>query len=212
MSAVLQTTTTRDALVKEIRDQILGGVLKPGEPLTETAIAATFGVARPTVRSALQVLESRHLAEHSQGRSLIVPMLDSDDVRDLFLVRTPLELEGVRVIVEKGLRLDEAERFLETMEQLPPDASWAQRVEVHTAFHIAIIDAIGSRRLSRIYVSLQDEMQLCLAQLQKSYPNPQDLTDEHRLLLDEIRSADLNRAQTEMRQHLERAVANFETA
>ena len=98
------------------------------------------------------------------------------------------------------------------MEQLPPDASWAQRVEVHTAFHIAIIDAIGSRRLSRIYVSLQDEMQLCLAQLQKSYPNPQDLTDEHRLLLDEIRSADLNRAQTEMRQHLERAVANFETA
>lgn len=208
----LQTTTTRDALVAEIRGQILGGVLKPGEPLTETGLAATFGVARPTVRSALQVLASRHLAQQVQGRSHIVPVLGRDDVRDLYFVRLPLELEGVRAIVERNLSLDAAERYLEKMEQLPMGASWAERVEVHTAFHVAIIDAVGSERLSRIYSTLQDEMQLCLAQIQKSYPNPADLAREHRTLLDELRSNDLNRAQSEMRRHLERAVKNFEAA
>jgi DNA-binding GntR family transcriptional regulator len=211
MSPALQTTTTRDALVAEIRAQILGGALKPGTPLTETGLAAMFDVARPTVRSALQVLTSRHLAQQSQGRSLVVPVLDHEDVRDLYFVRVPLELEGVRVIVENGIALDEAEQYLEKMEQMPDDASWADRVEVHTAFHVAIVDAVGSQRLSRIYSTLQDEMQLCLAQIQQSYPNPQDLAREHRKLLDEIQSADLDRAQSEMRRHLARAVENYET-
>ncbi|WP_037189017.1 GntR family transcriptional regulator [Rhodococcus sp. 114MFTsu3.1] len=211
MSVSLQITSTRDALVAEIRNQILGGDLRPGEPLTETALAARFGVARPTVRSALQVLVGRHLAEQSQGRSLIVPQFDNSDVEDLYFVRGPLEMEGIRVIIENSYPLDEAERCLGLMESMPDDASWGVRVETHTAFHVALIDAAGSARLSRIYASLQDEMQLCLAQLQRWYPNPQDLATEHRLLLDDIRSGDVARATDTMRRHLAQAVANFES-
>ena len=212
MSVVLHTTSARDALVGAIRNQILSGALKPGTPLVETSLAATFGVARPTVRSALQVLVSRHLAQQSQGRSLIVPELDRDDVCDVYFVRLPLELESVRTIVEKGIALDAAERQLQRLEQMARETTWAERVEVHTAFHVAIVDAVGSERLSRIYSTLQEELQLCLAQLQSSYPNPQDLAREHRTLLMEIQSGDLDRAQAEMRRHLARAVENFEAA
>lgn len=206
MSIALQTTTTRDALVAEIRKQILSGELAPGTPLTESGLATKFGVARPTVRSALQVLISRHLAQQAGGRSLIVPVLTEADVLDLFFVRIPLELEAVRSIVENSLSLDAAEKSLHGLEALPRDASWGERVEAHTAFHIALIDAAGSPRLSRIYPAMQEEMQLCLAQLHASYPGPQDLAREHRALLKAIRSGNLDRALTEMRAHLERAV------
>ncbi|WP_245574105.1 GntR family transcriptional regulator [Amycolatopsis nigrescens] len=202
----LQTTSTRDALVAEVRKQILSGELTPGEPLTENGLAATFGVARPTVRSALQVLVGRHLVRQSGGRSLIVPVLTEDDVRDLFFVRTPLELEAVRRIVEDGISPTTAERALVTLESLPGDASWADRVDAHTTFHVALVDSVGSTRLSRIYPALQEEMQLCLAQLRASYPGSQDLAEEHRELLSAIRSGDLDRATTTMRTHLERAV------
>src|SRR5437899_11608935 len=94
--------STRDALVAEVRRQILSGELRPGAPLTETALAAAFGVARPTVRSALQVLERLHLAQQSPGRSLVVPLLTATDVRDLLFVRTPRELEAVRGLVDQG--------------------------------------------------------------------------------------------------------------
>ncbi|SNT35675.1 GntR family transcriptional regulator [Rhodococcoides kyotonense] len=211
MSVSLQITSTRDALVAEIRNQILSGELRPGEPLTETALAARFGVARPTVRSALQVLVGRHLAEQSHGRSLIVPQFDNGDVEDLYFVRIPLEMQGIRAIIENSRPLNEAEHCLKLMEAMPDDASWGVRVETHTAFHVALIDSVGSTRLSRIYASLQDEMQLCLAQLQRWYPNPQDLATEHRLLLDEILSGDIERAQAEMQRHLARAVSNFES-
>lgn len=206
MSNALQTMTTRDALVAEIRKQILSGELAPGEPLTESGLATKFAVARPTVRSALQVLISRHLAHQVGGRSPIVPALTEADVLDLFFVRTPLELEAVRSIVEHDLPLGPAEQSLRELEALPRDASWGDRVDAHTTFHIALIDAAGSPRLSRIYPAVQEEMQLCLAQLHASYPGSQDLAREHRALLEAIQSGNLDQALAEMRAHLDRAV------
>jgi DNA-binding GntR family transcriptional regulator len=209
VAVTLQTTSTRDALVAEVRKQILSGELRPGTTLTENALATAFGVARPTVRSALQVLVGRNLVQQSTGRSLTVPELTEADVRDLFFVRTPLELEAVRVIVEDGSSLTEAEQCLAAMEALPADAAWGEQVETHTAFHLALVDAAGSTRLSRIYPAMQEEMQLCLAQLRSSYPGPQDLAQEHRALLDAIRSGDVERARTEMRDHLGRALRSL---
>ncbi|HEY0808332.1 MAG TPA: GntR family transcriptional regulator [Pseudonocardiaceae bacterium] len=203
---ILKTMTARDALVDEVRRRILSGELRPGETLTEAALASAFGVARPTVRSALQILVSRHLVRPSDGRSLVVPVLTEADVRDLYLVRTPLELTAVRMIVHNGLSVDAAERRLAA---LPVDAGWADLVEAHTAFHVALVDAVGSARLSRIYLTLQEEMRLCLAQLRSSYPGPHDLAAEHRDLLSAIKSGDVDRACDEMREHLERAVRNF---
>jgi DNA-binding GntR family transcriptional regulator len=131
------------------------------------------------------------------------------DVRDLFFVRTPLELAAVRTIVERKLPLDDAERALVSMESLPEDAGWGDRVEAHTAFHIALIDTAGSARLSRIYPAMQEEMQLCLAQLHSSYPGPHDLAEQHRALLKAVQSGDVQQAETEMRDHLNRALADL---
>lgn len=209
MSSALHTVTTRDALVAEVRKRILSGELVAGDPLTENGLAAQFKVARPTVRSALQVLASRHLAQQTGRRSLTVPVLTEADVRDLFFVRAPLELEAVRVLVDNEHSLDKAEQALRALESLPHDASWGDRVEAHTAFHIALIDATGSTRLSRVYPAMQEEMQLCLAQLHDSYPGPQDLAHEHRELFEAIRSGSRDRALAEMRAHLDRALHDF---
>lgn len=202
---VLQTTNTRDALVAEVRRRILGGELEPGTPLTEQGLATTFGVARPTVRSALQELVARHLVERSGGRSLRVPVLTDDDVRDLFTVRLPLELLAVRLIVGGRRSLAAASEALAALESLPASAGWHERVEAHTAFHLALVDAAGSTRLSRIYPPLQEEMRLCLARLRGSYPDPAALAAEHRRLLEAIASGNPASAEAEMRDHLERA-------
>jgi DNA-binding GntR family transcriptional regulator len=209
VGVILQVTSTRDALVAEVRKQILSGELSPGAPLTEHGLAAAFGVARPTVRSALQVLVGRHLVQQAGGRSLRVPELTEADVRDLFFVRSPLELEAVRVIIESGASLAGAEERLAELEALAADAGWAQRVEAHTAFHIALIDCAGSARLSRLYPAMQEEMQLCLAQLRSAYPGAQDLAREHRVLLDAVASGDVGAARAEMGAHLGRALSGL---
>lgn len=206
---VLQTTNTRDALVAEVRRRILSGELEPGTPLTEQGLATTFAVARPTVRSALQELVARHLVERSAGRSLRVPLLTGDDVRDLFTVRLPLEITAARLITEGRLSLDGASAALAVLEALPASAGWSERVEAHTAFHLALVEAAGSPRLSRIYPPLQEEMQLCLARLRGSYPDPGELAVEHRRLLEAVASGDPALAEAELRDHLDRALTGL---
>ncbi|SFW82779.1 GntR family transcriptional regulator [Amycolatopsis australiensis] len=202
---VLQTTNTRDALVAEVRHRILSGELEPGRPLTEQGLATTFGVARPTVRSALQELVARHLVERAGGRSLRVPVLTDDDVRDLFTVRLPLELTAARLIISQGRPLAGASAALAALEALPPEAGWSERVAAHTEFHLALVAAAGSTRLNRIYPPLQEEMQLCLARLRGSYPDPAELAVEHRRLLTAIASGNPASAEAELRDHLARA-------
>ncbi len=206
MSSALQTTTTRDALVAEIRKRILSGELAAGEPLTESGLAAKFKVARPTVRSALQVLASRHLAQQVGGRSLSVPVLGEADVRDLFFARTPVELEAVREIVENDRCLDGGGVIVARPGIPSPRREFGGAASTPTAFHIALVDAVGSTRLSRLYPAIQDEMQLGMAQLHASYPDPQDLAQEHRELLRAVQSGNLDRALAKMRTHLERAL------
>lgn len=128
-------------------------------------------------------------------------MFTEADGRDLYFVRTPLELGVLRCIVENDLPLDSAELSLRALEALPHDASWGDRLEARTGFHIVLINAAGNARLLRLYLAMQEEKQLCLAQLYASYPGPRDLAREDRLLLEAIQSD--ARAQAEMRAHLE---------
>jgi DNA-binding GntR family transcriptional regulator len=203
--SILQVTSTTDALVAELRAQILGGQLRPGEAIPEIALAQQYGVARPTVRAALQTLVTRGLLVREHGRSARVPVLSVADVDDLYFMRTPLELLAVTTLAERGIDDAAAERMLARLAAMGPQASWAERVQAHTEFHIALVDAVGSPRLSRLYAVVHEEMQLCLAQLQSSYPGPTALLDEHRQLLDAVRSGEPEQARTEMVDHMRRA-------
>lgn len=203
--SVLRVTSTTDALVAELRERILGGELRPGEPIPEIALAEKYRVARPTVRAALQSLVARGLLVRDHGRSARVPVLTVDDVDDLFFMREPLELHVVTTLARRGLPAADAERLLAGLASMRPDASWADRVEAHTDFHVGLVDAVGSPRLSRAYAGVHEEMQLCLAQLQSTYPGPTALLDLHRQLLDAIRTGDPEQARQEMIDHMKGA-------
>lgn len=205
----LRTTSTRDALVAELRRRILSADLAPGTALTEVGLAEEYGVARPTVRSALQELSGLRLVRHGEARSPTVPALTEADARDLLFVREPLELAAVTEIATRRLPVPEPRRRLDELAALPAQASWADRVSAHTRFHQALVDAAGSVRLTRMYPPLQDEMQLCLAQLHPAYPDPAALAAEHRVLLDAVSSGDPERARRSMHDHLVAAVDAF---
>jgi DNA-binding FadR family transcriptional regulator len=55
-------------IAEEIRDQILSGKLKPGDAMpTAAALTATYGVAPPTMRAALRLLEAEGLLRVHRG-------------------------------------------------------------------------------------------------------------------------------------------------
>jgi len=66
-------------LADDLRTRILGGEFGPGDKLpSETDLAAAYGVARVTVRTALQLLQSRGLAYTRHGSGTYVAPISGD--------------------------------------------------------------------------------------------------------------------------------------
>jgi DNA-binding GntR family transcriptional regulator len=97
--------STQEAVVVSLRARILDGKIEPGVRLPELELAAELGVARPTVRAAIQTLCHEGLLVREPNRSAHIPVLTRDEILDLFSVRIPLECLVVRAVLERGAPL-----------------------------------------------------------------------------------------------------------
>ncbi len=201
--------STTEAVVASLRGQILDGAIKPGARLPELELAADYGVARPTVRAAIQTLCHEGLLVREPNRSAQVPTLTRETVLDLFSVRIPLECLIVRQAIERGASLDGVRASIARLESLTDDAGWSGVVDADLAFHSALAASVGSPRLERLYASLTGEIELCIAQLRPAWITPANLAAEHRAVLDVIEGGSVPDAEARMTAHLERAVRDL---
>jgi DNA-binding GntR family transcriptional regulator len=205
----VQPISTTEAVVASLRARILDGKIEPGVRLPELELAMEFGVARPTVRAAIQTLCHEGLLVRERNRSAHIPVLTRDDILDLFSVRIPLECLVVRAVLERGASLAPAREAMAVMEALPDDAGWHQVVAADGGFHHALVEAVGSPRLERLYGALSGEIRLCVAQLRPSWASPSAIGREHHEVLDVLESGDVRAAEARMTAHLERAVRDL---
>ena len=205
----VQPISTTEAVVASLRARILDGRIEPGVRLPEVELAVEFGVARPTVRAAIQTLCHEGLLVRERNRSAHTPVLTRDDILDLFSVRIPLECLVVRAVLERGASLTPAREAMAEMEALPDDAGWHQVVAADGAFHHALVHAVGSPRLERLYGSLSGEIRLCVAQLRPSWASPSAIGHEHHEVLDVLETGDVKAAEARMTAHLQRAVRDL---
>src|SRR5439155_238090 len=84
-----------------LREAILGGTLAPGERLPEVALARKLRTSRSPVREALRQLASEGLVKMVPGRGATVTRPDPALIREIFLVRNPLEATGARLAAEQ---------------------------------------------------------------------------------------------------------------
>jgi DNA-binding GntR family transcriptional regulator len=201
--------STTEAVVVSLREKILDGAIEPGHPLPEADLTREFGVARPTVRAALQTLCHEGLLQRERNRSAFVPRLTPADVRDLFSVRIPIECLIVREVLSKAAPLGEVHAAIGHLSALTPHSHWSEVVDADLGFHHALARAVGSPRLERLYLSMSGEIRLCIAQLRPSWQSPTHMSDEHRELLAVIEGGDVEAAEARMTAHLERAVRDL---
>lgn len=198
--------STTEAVVVSLREKILDGAIEPGQPLPEADLTREFGVARPTVRAAIQTLCHEGLLKRERNRSAFVPLLSREEVLDLFSVRIPIECLIVRELLTRGGSLDEVHAALGPLTELRTDSPWSAVVDADMGFHGALARASGSPRLERLYLSMSGEIRLCIAQLRPSWASPAALGAEHRDLLAVIERGDVAEAEARMTAHLDRAV------
>jgi DNA-binding GntR family transcriptional regulator len=208
----LATVSTVQAAANTLREQILDGHIEPGARLRETEFAERLGIARHSFRAATQILITEGLLVREPNRGVHVPVLEPNDLIDVFQLRTALELEAVRLVMAAGEIPEEAEESVRVLSGISDDAPWRSVVEPDMSFHRAIIDAAGSPRLARAYSSVQSEILLCLVQLRPYYHRPAEVAAEHVELIAAIRGGDVSEAEELFRVHLAEAADNLTKA
>jgi DNA-binding GntR family transcriptional regulator len=172
MSA-LPTVSAVEALVGVLRDRILDGELAPGERLREHDLAGRYGVARHTLRAALQRLAGEGLVRIERNRGATVAHLDAEELRGLFELRTALEVEAAHLALRRhGGRLpapvhEAAARLSSTARRR--GVRWADVGAAHDAVHRAVVEASGSARLAAAHAALAGELRLFVTQLRPTW-------------------------------------------
>jgi DNA-binding GntR family transcriptional regulator len=92
-----------------LRDAIVSGEMRPGQPLIETELAAQLGVSRAPLREAMQILVQDGLVEMIPYRGAIVRNLTRTDIEELYSFRSVLEQFAIRRIMGNGAAAADAE-------------------------------------------------------------------------------------------------------
>ena len=191
---------------KLIRQAILTGKLRPGEPLREEALSRDFRLSRTPVREALRVLQTEGLITTVPYQGSKVREHTLADLEDTYTLRAVLEGHAARLAAERIREhdLELLEGSCERFEALgdPNEDNVELLVEENQLFHTVVLEAAQNERL-RDMVRTVIELPL----VYKSYvwfsPEQKRLSEHsHRQLAGALRSRDVDRAEIIMKLHV----------
>ncbi|MFF0341867.1 GntR family transcriptional regulator [Kribbella sp. NPDC004875] len=202
----LEPSSLTDALYASVRKRIVNGEIPQGEKLTEVRLATEYNVARPTAKAALERLTALGLLRRTAHKTAVVPVLDSDEIRDLFFSRMTIEKAAVSALAATGAVPADAARAQVAIEYAARDHVFENQVEADIAFHTALVAAVGSRRLTRMHELIIGEVHLTMGQYQAHRKAaPSTVAEEHAAILKAIEDGDPASAADHLAYHLEQA-------
>lgn len=195
-----------ERVTRLLRDQIVDGVRAPGSRLVERELAASLDVSRVPVREALQTLASEGLVTPRPRSWAVVRTFTDRDLLDLVEVRSAIEVLTVRLAAERRTaeQLDAAAAALdrEAGGARDGDATTARRAAAD--FHEAVSAMAGNAVLDEISALTASRMRWMLGQ----HDDLGVMVSEHAVLLDAIRSGDVEEADRLTRDHLRSSLAS----
>jgi DNA-binding GntR family transcriptional regulator len=85
----------KDRVVAALREAIVSGGMRPGDPLVETRVARQLGVGQPLIREALMELEHQGFVQRVPYRGTSVTKLGPEEIEQIQGLR--IELEALAV-------------------------------------------------------------------------------------------------------------------
>lgn len=191
-------------MVREMELDIVLGRLHPRERLMEAALAKRFGASRPVARDALVELERRGLVVRTPNVGATVVDLTPSEVRDIYDVRTLLELAAIDQI------------------PMPAPADAIEALEAIQSEHEAAARAMDLRTVFIANIRFHTQLfglcgNLCLVETieelaRRSYPvrsysygEPTQLqaaVDAHWAMIRSLAESDRDRLRAQSRDHL----------
>ncbi|MFR9730713.1 GntR family transcriptional regulator [Saccharopolyspora sp. MS10] len=196
----------RARVLHELREAIIRGEHPPGSPLSEGALAETYGTSRTPIREAVQQLQSEGLVEVVPRVGTFVREPSRRELGELFQLKAVLEGLGVQLLAQRGhvAELDLLRDNLDESERAVTSGDVERYAALVHDFHGLIVQGADNTRLSEHYQMLMNQLayhRIVMTTLR--HPGRLDISlQEHRTVLDRIVAKDPFGAEQSMRDHV----------
>ena len=195
-----------------LRELILTGELLPGAPIVETSLASQFGVSRGPLREAIRQLVEEGLLTQIPFTGTHVIELTAEAVREIYSLRTALEIFAFELIWERrdrAFRDELAARQAALIAAIDEGCEMeCIRRELH--LHSLVFETTGHELLLNVWRGLRGRLQLYWASNHLAHGRRGPKRDGHDPYLEAALGADLERMRGEIRDHMQRGAAATE--
>jgi DNA-binding GntR family transcriptional regulator len=196
--------TRADRIAFSVLRAIADQRLAPGTRLSEGDLAKVFDVSRTIVRQALTRLAAQGLVGVRAKKGWFIIEPGNDEIRDTFAARRLVEGALLRAFVPVATapQLRALEQHLRRQRDAIAGDDTALRTHLLTDFHVQIAEMMGNAVVTRLVRDLTMRTNL-ISMLYQSGQDASHSADEHRQVLNALRSRDAEQAVRLMSQHLE---------
>ena len=190
-------------LHKQLRSRIISCDLPPGQRISETDIAATYGVSRQPVREAFIKRSEERLVSIRPQRGTYVGRISVSEALTARFIREAVEADLVCRAVERATP-DMVSALQEQIEQqriAAHDGNPTEFMRLDEAFHRMLAQFAGAPDVSEYLESLNVPMNRVRNISARQFA-PGRLVEQHADIVDAIRRGDAAAAENAMRMHL----------
>jgi DNA-binding GntR family transcriptional regulator len=203
---VPKTITT--AVANRMRTEIRSGVLEPGARLRQAQVAEHYGVSTTPVREAFAMLEREGLLHSIPHRGVVVYQPTSEDLREIYEIRIPLEALATERAVP-NLTEDDLAHILDLFGSLVAaehkgDITLSN--ELNDQFHTRIYVAADRPRLVALITDLRAASRSYTRLFAETVRSVDQTEAEHRAIYEACAAGAPKRAATAMIKHLRHTV------
>lgn len=208
--------TLADRVFGQIQDAIVKGELKAGSKISESELAARYGVSRGPLREALNRLESRQLLVRTPHVGMRVASLSVEELLEIYRVRESLEGLAARLAAENATpdEIDGLKALLahhQAQSELQAGTAYYQE-EGDFDLHYRLIQASHNKVLAQMLCGeLYHRVRLYRYQFSGTAGRPHKAFAEHSRIIEAIENRDGELAEFLMRRHIGSARKNIES-
>jgi len=198
------TGNSADRLREALEQDIVTGVLKPGERLDEVVLARRFGVSRTPIREALQRLSMSGLIDLKPRRGAFVREISLTELIEMFEVMAELEgmcarLAARRITDERTEALQcSVQQCVEAAEQGDTDAYYHANAEFHRLIYDGSQNSFLAEQAKSLHTRLAPYRRM---QLRVLHRMRQSLS-EHQVVAAAIVNGDAELAEAAIKSHV----------
>jgi DNA-binding GntR family transcriptional regulator len=195
--------TVAAQLVAAIRD----GELAPGQRLVETEFAKRLGVARTTMREALQRLEAQGLLSLERHRGFLVRAIDRRELRENYEARAALDGLASR-LAAPAFRQDsrELKAIYDGLEAACVARNMQEFTRLNRAFHKLIRDTGGNQLVTGMLEKLEQSIYHYQFRLLVDGQQVFQTQEDHSKIYQALAAGDADAAEMETRAHAMRSL------